>query len=415
MADLNGYTFLNSINTDTGSITPVCLAKDRHGNARAIKRVYLGEVEDGLGLYTMLIELDILTRIRHPHILYLHEFFSWQYDKSLFVDIVYPLAQHTLEEFPCCQVEQRFSLLKKVALGLSYLHELNILHGDIKPNNVLIIDGQPVIADFGLASYIPGKFMTTRYAVIFRPYEAIGHDVFPYNLWCDIWAFGILALWLFRGKSFPFLGTELEIKAWYSKLDKKKINKALYYGSRPVVDFVTWVLLKLPSMRDIAGHTVKAHVVYPVATPAVLCRAKIQRLLTACSVLFRKDREKTFLAMELLFRYADTSVSTSGRSSSADLTLMTILWIVEKLFSEVSDLQSIREAMQDKEFGIELLIQQESKIVQALGGVLNSNRLYDLCESVVHYDYILNNVYLAEDSSTYYKFTRIPLLHESIV
>jgi serine/threonine-protein kinase len=43
-------------------------------------------------------------------------------------------------------------LLASIAAGLAALHERAILHRDLKPGNILLADGVPQIADFGLAS-----------------------------------------------------------------------------------------------------------------------------------------------------------------------------------------------------------------------------------------------------------------------
>jgi serine/threonine protein kinase len=43
--------------------------------------------------------------------------------------------------------------LLEVALGLKYLHSLNIVHGDLRGSNILISDdGNACLSDFGLAS-----------------------------------------------------------------------------------------------------------------------------------------------------------------------------------------------------------------------------------------------------------------------
>ncbi|KZS96512.1 kinase-like protein [Sistotremastrum niveocremeum HHB9708] len=49
----------------------------------------------------------------------------------------------------------RLPIIRGVVDGLRHLHEKNIVHGDIKGGNVFISDdGVPVLADFGLATWI---------------------------------------------------------------------------------------------------------------------------------------------------------------------------------------------------------------------------------------------------------------------
>jgi serine/threonine protein kinase len=48
-------------------------------------------------------------------------------------------------------VERAIELIKQVAYGLSYAHQRRILHGDIKPSNILIKDNTAKISDWGLS------------------------------------------------------------------------------------------------------------------------------------------------------------------------------------------------------------------------------------------------------------------------
>ena len=45
-----------------------------------------------------------------------------------------------------------YDTIRGICLGLHHLHEHRILHGDIKPDNILLGDDMtPKIADFGLS------------------------------------------------------------------------------------------------------------------------------------------------------------------------------------------------------------------------------------------------------------------------
>ncbi len=60
-----------------------------------------------------------------------------------------PKHCHPLLDVP---VFERLNILHDVALGLKFLHSLDIAHGDICLNNILLKDGVAKIADFGLSS-----------------------------------------------------------------------------------------------------------------------------------------------------------------------------------------------------------------------------------------------------------------------
>ena len=50
--------------------------------------------------------------------------------------------------------------IASVADALAGLHAIEVFHRDIKPDNILIIDGRPVMSDFGLVDF-PGKAVLT--------------------------------------------------------------------------------------------------------------------------------------------------------------------------------------------------------------------------------------------------------------
>ena len=53
----------------------------------------------------------------------------------------------------------RLKIAKGVARGLSYIHEKKHVHGNLKPNNILLdADMEPKISDFGLERLSMGKF-----------------------------------------------------------------------------------------------------------------------------------------------------------------------------------------------------------------------------------------------------------------
>lgn len=78
-------------------------------------------------------------------------------DKEQEICLIFPFAPTTLhEEIRHNKIEFTDERCKKVMAmllsGLSYLHNMNIIHRDIKPNNVLMYSkDQLKICDFGLA------------------------------------------------------------------------------------------------------------------------------------------------------------------------------------------------------------------------------------------------------------------------
>lgn len=100
------------------------------------------------------VEVAAVARLHHPHIVSLYEsgehegvcYFSMRLVKGAGLDEL--LAEDRWPKEPAARV----ALLIKVAQAVHYAHQRGILHRDLKPSNILIdADGEPCIADFGLA------------------------------------------------------------------------------------------------------------------------------------------------------------------------------------------------------------------------------------------------------------------------
>lgn len=134
----------------------------------------------------------------------------------------------------------RLELVLGIARGLHYLHAHQVVHGDMKPRNVLITqEGIPVISDFGTSRIVGYKGFTTtatscscRYAppevLLWEPSQDTTDkptaDVSPTVLRssCDVYSFGMSMLEIVSGRE-PFP----------SKRNEAKIVLAVIEGVRP--------------------------------------------------------------------------------------------------------------------------------------------------------------------------------------
>jgi len=105
------------------------------------------------------------------------------------------------------EVARRF--LTQIAAGLCVLHRENVLHRDLKPQNILLSDGsdRPVlkIADFGFARALQPQDMAATIcgSPLYMAPEILRHE--PYDARADLWSVGAILYELLLGRP-PFSG-----------------------------------------------------------------------------------------------------------------------------------------------------------------------------------------------------------------
>jgi serine/threonine-protein kinase len=163
-----------------GGMATVYLAEDiKHKRNVAIK-VLRPELAAVIGGERFLSEIETTANLQHPHILPLFD--SGEADSFLF--FVMPFIEgetlrDRLDREKQLPVEEAVGIAVNVASALQVAHEKGIVHRDIKPGNILISQGQPLVADFGIALAVgsAGGNRLTDTPYYMSPEQATGDQV----------------------------------------------------------------------------------------------------------------------------------------------------------------------------------------------------------------------------------------------
>ncbi|KAM4588782.1 serine/threonine-protein kinase Nek4 isoform 3-T3 [Odontesthes bonariensis] len=141
-------------------------------------------------------EAQLLSQLRHPNIVTYRE--SWEGDDcQLFIvmgfceggDLYHRLKQQKGELLPERQVVEWFV---QIAMALQYLHERNILHRDLKTQNIFLTKTNIIkVGDLGIARVLENQNDMAS-TLIGTPYY-MSPELFsnkPYNHKSDVWALG---------------------------------------------------------------------------------------------------------------------------------------------------------------------------------------------------------------------------------
>jgi serine/threonine-protein kinase 24/25/MST4 len=96
--------------------------------------------------------------------------------------------------------DQSKEIIKQILQGLVYLHEdKKTLHRDIKPDNILLLNGLPKIADLGISKKMRTESLLSKSCTPFYAAPEMFYEE-NYDFNADIWSLGIVFLELLSGK-----------------------------------------------------------------------------------------------------------------------------------------------------------------------------------------------------------------------
>lgn len=156
-------------------------------------------------------EAQAIAQLNHRHIVPVFEF-GVQEGTAYFAMAYVPggsLAQERQEYR--ADPRKAAEVMEKVARAVDHAHQHGILHRDLKPSNILLDeDGEPLVADFGLAKFLgtdtdltqTGNVLGTLHYMSPEQVNGIHSQLGPAS---DVWALGVMLFELLAGQR-PFRG-----------------------------------------------------------------------------------------------------------------------------------------------------------------------------------------------------------------
>ncbi|XP_077390337.1 obscurin [Festucalex cinctus] len=142
-------------------------------------------------------ERDLLSRLAHPRVACLLDFFCTRRTLVLITEICcsHGLVDHLLLRGLVSEKEVQ-SYIQQILEGVGHIHSMNILHLDIKPENILMVyppRDEIKICDFGFCQEVDTS--RHQYSMFGTP-EFVAPEVVhqePVSVGTDIWSVGVMA------------------------------------------------------------------------------------------------------------------------------------------------------------------------------------------------------------------------------
>jgi len=135
-----------------GGMATVYLARDLKHDRQVAVKVLRPELSAILGRERFLAEVRLTAKLDHPHILTLLD--SGESEGFVWYTLPYIRGEslrHKLERETQLSVDEAVSITRQIAGALEHAHQHGIIHRDVKPENILLHEGEAMLADFGIA------------------------------------------------------------------------------------------------------------------------------------------------------------------------------------------------------------------------------------------------------------------------
>ncbi|XP_034050119.1 myosin light chain kinase, smooth muscle-like [Thalassophryne amazonica] len=155
-------------------------------------------------------EIELMNRLHHPKLVQCLAAYSTPSELVMIMEYIAggELFEHILDDNFEHTEPTSARYMQQILEGMQYVHKQNIVHLDLKPENIVCVDSsgtQIKIIDFGLASKLdPNKpLMVMHGTPEFVAPEVISFE--PVSLETDMWSIGVICYILLSGES-PFQG-----------------------------------------------------------------------------------------------------------------------------------------------------------------------------------------------------------------
>ncbi|XP_072517407.1 testis-specific serine/threonine-protein kinase 6-like [Salminus brasiliensis] len=251
-----GYELVGSLGEGTFGMVELATS-ERHSEQVAIKIMKPRRKKSKFTRKYLPLELAILRRVRHPHIVQVHEIFQMPSGQAY---VVMEAATTNLFRKVCelsfIPMDQARTWFSQLVCAVVYLHQQNIAHRDLKCMNVLLTaDNQVRLTDFGFGRFYEGFPKLCRTYMCTPLYAApevllrVPHD----PMRSDVWSLGVIFYHMVTGR--------LPFKAPNRKRLPLRQLRPLEYPSNveePCRAFISYMLrynaLVRPSATKVAQH-----------------------------------------------------------------------------------------------------------------------------------------------------------------
>lgn len=211
-------------------------------------------------------EIEIPKLFDHPNIVNIIESFN----KEDTISIIYKYHENSIELTKIKLLKHNIgyylNIFYQITDGIEYMHNKKIVHMDIKPQNIIIYDGIPIIIDFNLSlnldnySSFSGWIGTPNY--MSPELWKKEYDI-DYYL-CDIYSLGVTFYYVINNGKLPFRAkTREELEDKVTLCHPIKSNCGIFILDKLIMNMIKKNPNKRPRLSEIKNIISQLISIYP--------------------------------------------------------------------------------------------------------------------------------------------------------
>lgn len=204
------YRTLDRLNNDVVALKQVNVPSHKLQFSSVLHKSQLNGDETTSFRLALAQEFRTLSSLRHPNIISVldYGFDAERGNQPYFTMTLLPEARSLLMVGRDQPLKTQIELIIQLLHALAYLHRRGVIHRDLKPDNVLVDEGQVRVVDFGLAlSRGDTQHESVAGTLFYMAPEIFGEQ--PATEQSDLYAVGVMAYELLLGVH-PFAGGDVQ-------------------------------------------------------------------------------------------------------------------------------------------------------------------------------------------------------------